>query len=216
MLTDDRALLDAFRRGERAALTAVFRAYVDDVAVTLRGGVVVTADGQRTRVGVGLPEHEVEALVQETFTRAFAERARLAYDGVRPYGAWLSTIARNLLIDRERVRRRDNVAPVEDLDVMAADERTDPGFRLEEQQLAAVVHGVRKQLVDPDLSIFKLRFEERMTCRAVGDALGISEIMVRRRESKLRVTLWKALRTAGFLENVDLRVGDRLLRRREG
>jgi hypothetical protein len=84
LLENDRALLDAFRRGDRAAMTKVFRHYVDDVARTIRAGVVVNVDGQRTRVGQRLPEHEVEALVQETFTKAFAPKARESYDGVRP------------------------------------------------------------------------------------------------------------------------------------
>lgn len=216
MLESDRALLDAFRRGERAALTQVFRAYVDDVAATVRAGVIVASEsGQRTRVGTGLPEHEVEALIQETFARAFMDKARASYDGLRPYGAYLATIARNLVIDRERARRRDNIAPVEDLTVFAADERTDPGFRLEEQQLGAVVHTVKKGLGEPDASIFHLRFEERQSCRAIAAALGLSEIVVRRRDARLRRTLLRALQSAGFLEHAQLSIADRLLRRRE-
>jgi RNA polymerase sigma factor (sigma-70 family) len=214
---NDRALLDAFRRGERAALTQVFRAYIDDVAATVRAGVVVVSEsGQRTRVGTGMPEHEVEALIQETFARAFMDKARAAYDGLRPYGAYLATIARNLVIDRERARRRDNIAAVEDLTVFAADERTDPGFRLEEQQLGAVVNSVKKRLGEPDLSIFKLRFEERESCRAIASALGLSEIVVRRRDARLRRTLLRALQSGGFLEHAQLSIADRLLRRREG
>lgn len=216
MLERDRPLLDAFRRGERDALTRVFRSYVDDVAGTLRGGVVVSVDGQRVRVGVGLPEHEVESLIQETFTRAFAVKARAGYDGLRPYGAYLATIARNLLIDRERSRRRENIAHIEDLSVLPADERTDPALRLEEQQLGAVVQAVKQSLGEPESSIFRLRFEERQSCRAIADALGLTEIMVRRRETRLRDRLLRDLKTAGFLEHVDIRIGTRLLRRREG
>lgn len=215
MLERDRALLDAFRRGERDALTRVFRAYAADVALTLRSGVVVSVDGQRVRVGVGLPETEVESLIQETFARAFSPKARAAYDGLRPYGAYLSTIARNLLIDRERARRRENVASYDDLAGLAADERTDPGFRLEEQQLLAVVQNVRVSLVEPDATIFRLRFEERQSCRAIAEAIGTTEIVVRRRETRLRDRLLRELRKAGFLEHADIRIGDRLLRRRE-
>lgn len=216
MLERDRALLDAFRRGERDALTRVFRAYAADVALTLRSGVVVSVDGQRVRVGVGIPETEVESLIQETFVRAFSPKARTAYDGLRPYGAYLSTIARNLLIDRERARRRENVASYDDLAGLAADERTDPGFRLEEQQLLAVVQNVRASLVEPDATIFRLRFEERQSCRAIAEAIGTTEIVVRRRETRLRDRLLRELRKAGFLEHADIRIGDRLLRRREG
>ena len=34
-LESDRTLLDSFRRGDRAAMTEVFRAHIDDVARTL-------------------------------------------------------------------------------------------------------------------------------------------------------------------------------------
>lgn len=216
MLENDRALLEAFRRGERAALTRVFRAFVNDVAVTLRVGVVVTVESQRARVGVGLPETEVESLVQETFARAFSPKARAAYDGLRPYGAYLATIARNLLVDRERARRRENLVALDDVAVLAADERTDPGVRLEEQQILAVVQAVKTSLVEPDASIFRLRFEERQSCRAIAQALGVTEIVVRRRETRLRDRLLRELRGAGFLEHADVRIGSRLLRRREG
>lgn len=216
VLERDRALLDAFRRGDRVALTQVFRAFLDDVAGTLRAGVVVSVDGQRVRVGVGLPEHEVESLVQETFARAFSAKARASYDGLRPYGAYLATIARNLLIDRERSRRRENVVPIGDLAILPADERTDPSVHLEEQQLRAVIHAVKKSLEEPEISIFRLRFEERQSCRAIGEALGLTEIMVRRRETRLRDRLLRELRAAGFLEHADIRIGERLLRRREG
>lgn len=66
-LEGDPVLLAAFRRGEREALTEVFRLYVDDVAHAVRSGVRVTVDGQMARVGVGLSETELEVVVQDTF-----------------------------------------------------------------------------------------------------------------------------------------------------
>lgn len=216
VLTRDRALLDAFRRGERAALTTVFRAYLDDVARTIRAGVVVQVEGQRVRVGQQLPEHEVEGLIQETFLRAFSDKARSSYDGLRPYGAYLATIARNLVIDLERKRRRSPMDAVGDVESQVVDESADPATQLEEDEASRVLLGVKASLGEPELSIFKLRFEEQQSCRAIADALGTTEIVVRRRETQLRARLLEELRAAGFLKNATIRIGQRLLRRREG
>lgn len=216
VLTQDRALLDAFRRGERAALTTVFRAYVDDVTRTLRAGVVVQVDGQRVRVGQHLPEHEVEALIQETFLRAFSDKARAAYDGLRPYGAYLGTIARNLVVDAERKRRRSPVDAVGDIEALAADDSVDPATQLEEDEASKVLLGIKGSLGEPERTIFRLRFEEQQSCRAIADTLGTTEIVVRRRETQLRARILDELRAAGFLQNATIRIGQRLLRRREG
>ena len=43
--------------------------------------------------------------MQEAFRRAFEERARSAYDGLRPYRRYLLTITRNLVIDQLRKQR---------------------------------------------------------------------------------------------------------------
>ena len=66
-------MLEAFRKGDAAALSRVFRGFVDDVARTIRAGAV---EGQRVRVGGGLPEDEVEALVQAARSRPLGCRHR--------------------------------------------------------------------------------------------------------------------------------------------
>lgn len=216
VLERDRGLLDAFRRGDREALTRVFRHHIDDVARTLRAGVVVEVDGRRTRVGQRLPEPEVEALVQETFARAFAPQARAGYDGLRPYGAWLATIARNLLIDRARREQRSaRFVPLDDAEALglAADGPEDPAWGLEEQQLAGLVAGMKASLEEPDLSIFRLRFEQQRSFRETAEALGVTDIVVRRRDTRLRAKLLELLRSAGFLEHARVRIGASLLRR---
>ncbi len=50
---------------------------------------------------------ELEDLIQEVFVRAFSEKGRLAYDGLRDYEPYICTIARNLLIDRARKQGRE-------------------------------------------------------------------------------------------------------------
>jgi len=81
----DRALLDAFRRGDRAAIATVYFHDVDDIAAVARNGFAIPTTGARVR---GAADEATERdLVQEVFVRAFAPRARDAYDGIRPYGS---------------------------------------------------------------------------------------------------------------------------------
>ncbi len=215
-LEEDRALLDNYRRGDRAAMAAVFRMYVDDVARTIRAGVVVNVEGRRTRLGVRMPEHDVEVLIQETFTRAFAPRARESYDGLRPFGAYLATIARNLIVDRGRkeVRAQKSFVAVADIADLADPDEEDPTWRLEEQSLARIVSEMKDSLEEPDKSIFICRVERRMSFKEAAAAVSLSEIVVRRRDTRMRSELLARLRSHGFLENARVRIGTSLLPRR--
>lgn len=56
--------------------------------------------------------------MQDIFARAFAPKARLAYDGVRPYGAYVKRIAKNLMIDRARAV--DPTIPLDDTSEVVA------------------------------------------------------------------------------------------------
>lgn len=197
------------------ALTTVFRHYARGVAETIRAGVVVEVDGNRVRVGARLPESEIEVLVQETFTRAFGEKARLSYDGVRPYGAWLATIARNLLVDRARTEQHNARAlPFDDIDSLPAAEAPDPTWRIEAEQIQQIVTRVKHQLREPDAAIFAARIERGMSFSETAKSLGLSEIVVRRRDTRLRAKLLIFLRKEGFLEHAKIKIGQSLLGRK--
>lgn len=217
-LESDRKLLAAFRRGEPAALARVLRTYVDDVARVLRRGVVVEVDGQKVRVGTQLSETDLEGLLQDTFVRAFSPSAREAYDGIRPYSAYLVTIARNLLIDHGRRLQResrlvgldsigeDNVAPVP----------ADAEESLEEKELSGLLERFRSELDESDQRIFQLRYEEQHNLAETARLIGWSEIRVRKRDTRIRAALLDALRSAGFLEHAKVRIGKSLLGRNRG
>lgn len=211
-LEGDRAWLDAFRRGERPALARVFDAYVDDVARTIRAGVVVEVDGGPMRVGGGLLEPDVEQLIQETFLKAFEEKARLAYDGVRPFGAWLGTIARNLVIDRGRGQKRE--ARSRGVDVEALPSSQDPARVAEERELSRLIDGFAASLGEPDRTVFRLRLVEGRGHRETGVAVGLTEMQVRRRDAKLKQALLTFLRRHGFLRHAPETIGSSLAPRR--
>src|SRR5574341_691980 len=90
----DRSFLDAFRRGDRAALAAVYEHYVAGVSAILRHGFAFSSGGARTRFHGYRSQFELEDILQEVFSRAFSERARLAWDGLTPYESYLAGIAR--------------------------------------------------------------------------------------------------------------------------
>src|SRR5262245_2887190 len=102
VLEGNPALVAAFRRGDRTALEQVYWAYVNEVERVLRRGVAASR-----LQGHGLSAPDVHDLLHETFVRAFEERARLAYDGLRPYAPFVCTIARNLVIDAVRKHNRE-------------------------------------------------------------------------------------------------------------
>ncbi len=194
-LEDDRSWLDAFRRGERAALARVFEEYGDDVARTIRSGTVVrTADGP-LRVGGNLLEADVEALVHDTFIKAFAERARNSYDGIRPFGAWLATIARNVLLDFGRAQSGKRHVAIE-IETLA-----DPGPNQEDvvatHELRSLLGRFLLALDELDRGIFKLRFAQSRSRRDAGEVLGLSEMQVRRRDVRMKRDLVSFLRKNG-------------------
>lgn len=202
-LENDATLLRAFRAGERDALAAVYRLYVEDVARVVRRGVRVVVDGVTVRVGNDLAEVDVEVVVQDTFVRAFAPRARDAYDGLRPFGAWIATIARNLLIDRARGARKDQrLVPLDDVDVDSGGLDAEEGVAGAE--LGAVVERVVKTFTSTEQSFFRLRFVDGLPQREAAEQLGLSVITVRRMDARLRSKLFEALREAGHLTHHDV------------
>lgn len=197
-LEGDPALLAGFRQGDRTALARVYRLYVENVAMTARCGVVVVVDGQRVRLGGGLQEGEVEVVVQDAFLRAFAPRARLAYDGLRPFGAWIASITRNLLIDRARGVQRDKaLVALDAVDHEIADEPGDAAAVVEENELNAVVAETAAAWPPRERELFRLRFVEGLPQQEAAARMGLSLITVRRLDVWLRVALLAALRTAG-------------------
>src|SRR5687768_16659989 len=92
-------LLAAFRRGERATLATVYRAYSVPVErylkVLTRRSLYVTCVA------------DTADLHQDTFERAFSAGARKAYDASREFRPYLLSIARNCFVNAVRFGRRE-------------------------------------------------------------------------------------------------------------
>ena len=197
----NRQRLDAFRRGDRQALAEIFSWYARDVATLLRNGFHVG------EVGVSIPgacDRERERdLLQEVFARAFAKRARLAFNGLSPYRMYLMRIAKNLLVDE--VRRRDRHAPMKPVEVAAlldAEEVTNPPSpenELQFQHLRAATQRYRASLTSELSQFVQLRFEEGLSQQDLADRLGLSRRQIRGLEHTVVEGLRRFLRDQGLL-----------------
>jgi RNA polymerase sigma factor (sigma-70 family) len=192
---DDPELLTAFRRGDRHALEKVYWVYVQRVERIVRYGHAIAHKGG-ARVS-GARRSEVADLVQETFSRAFAPRARLAFDGTRPYAPYLSVIARNLLTDWARKRGRDvafdELAEADDAPELEDEDELPwanaDTLRVVEHYLGAL---------DADLrAVHRERYERGLSQLEAASALGLTRQQLRTREARLREGLASALRRDG-------------------
>jgi RNA polymerase sigma factor (sigma-70 family) len=211
-LSEDRALLDRFRRGERDALAVVFSHYAPHVASLLKSGFGFNAGNQRVRFGGYNRVFELEDALQETFKRAFAERARLSYDGLRPYAAYIAVIARNLVIDQYTSRRREllhftfDEGDAPELDESGAVGTARPERDALDGELRGLVASFRADLNAREQTVFTLRFDEGLSHAAITEQTGLSASQVKTTEAKLRTSLLKHLKRHGYLDGVGVRV----------
>jgi RNA polymerase sigma-70 factor (ECF subfamily) len=190
---EDRALLARFRRGDPAALERVYREHVDLIErVVQRGFHVIASDAHVP----GASRDDVADAVQETFARAFAERARLAYDGLREYGPFLTTIARNLLVDRARKRGRE--VSLEELGADIGDEPAEDPEPFADSKTMKVVREFLAELTPELRGIHEERYVRGVSQEEAARNLGLSRQQVRTLEKKLRDRLVERLEGAGI------------------
>jgi RNA polymerase sigma factor (sigma-70 family) len=190
--------LDAFRLGSRCTLTEVFQAYVDDVSQLLRQGFRLDARQLIVR-GIGDAEREKE-LVQEVFLRAFAPKARRAYNPLLPYRPYLLQISRNLLIDEWRARGLP-LAEVTSAELEAAPALEMPvDDALEEGKLRAATSAWCHTLPAALREFLRLRFEGGLSQADVAAQLRVSRRQVRTMEAQLQQGLKAHLSSLGLLE----------------
>jgi len=208
---NNRDLLDRFRRGDRDALAAVYERYVDAVSVLARRGFTMESQGHVCVAGARDADAEHE-LVQETFVKAFSEKARTSYDGLRPYRPWLLRITKNLMIDRFRARRKEGLGSddggggVGDIDhlletnadlSMPEDVEQDLHWKTLSQAAAAYLGKLDTESRD----FIRLRFEDDLSQDQVAERLGCSRRRVRTLESRVQKGLRRHLKSQGLLGN---------------
>lgn len=195
LLASDRQLLQRFRAGDSQAMADVFVEYADQIARFVRSGFGIADTG------------ELHDVVAETFRRAFEDSARLRYDGVGPYAAYLKTIARNLVLDRlrspaERDRQRIGDAAGRDPLEVAADTMAAaamPDMLYEDAELGALIGAFRDTLTSTERKLLALRYEQGQSQEQVAARLQRSRRWVRDTERDIRRRLLRHLEGTGYL-----------------
>ena len=218
LLMEDRPLLDAYRRGEQAALYKVYEHYKESVAKTLRIGFTFSSGGQVFRFRGYATAFGLQDALQETFLKAFGDRARSGYSGLQPFAPYLMGIVRNLVIDDFRRRRREMalfVPESAELKLSRAEEsgqqmttgswsrRSNPEMRAIEREQSALVTDFLGELDDATRILVRLRFVEGRSQDEVADILGVDRNRVRRLIKDLRLKLLRFMKRRGQIRTLD-------------
>ncbi len=193
----NRALLTAFRQGDRQALSAVYAFYVDDVATLIRRGFSLDVS-QVSVPGVRDPALQLD-LLQDVFVRAFAPSARQAYDGLSPFRPWLLRMAKNLIIDS--ARRRGTLNDLKErLDAEAEHQvlAVAPEEELQWNTLREATKSFTATLPAEQQRFVKLRFDECRSQADVAQALNVTRRFVRTTEQTIREGLRAYLKQRGL------------------
>jgi RNA polymerase sigma factor (sigma-70 family) len=209
LLVDDRDLLARFREGRPDALDQVYRHYAPQVARFLRSGFMYLSNGQPMPHRGLVAPFELESAVQEVFTRALTERARLAYDGLRPYLGFLCGIARNVMLDelRKRARRGEVLEPAEAIEQReaavgggATAEPAHPADSIDERRGRDLVDTfLTAECDDRDRTLFQLRYREELSQVEAASRAGLTRIQVRKWETKFRGRLLRYLKRSNYV-----------------
>jgi RNA polymerase sigma factor (sigma-70 family) len=195
----NRPLLDAFRRGDREALRKVYVRYVTEVAAFLRRGFTLQGPPPARVPGVG-DEARLGDNTQEVFVRAFAERARQSYDGLRPYRPFLLRIARNLRIDEVRASGREVLATSDD-EYEPRPDPTEPPPAPEEDVHWQGLSRLAKEYIDgldeEARRYVEARFVEELSQAEVAETMGITRRRVRTLEHDVQAGLKRFLGQRG-------------------
>ncbi|BAJ30568.1 MULTISPECIES: RNA polymerase sigma factor [Kitasatospora] len=170
------ALIEAAKSGNRDAWADIYRRYHGAVLAFL-----LRRTGSRPLA---------EDLAQDTFVRAMAGIRGFHWTGT-DLGAWMFTIARNVLLDHEKrrsTRRESAVAAVAD---------RDSGVRVEESVIAAAeaerVGAALAVLNERQRSVLRLRYWDGLSSVEIADRTGLRVGAVKTLTYRARLNLRRSL-----------------------
>lgn len=209
MLHRDEDLLRAYRNGETWAYEVLYRHHVQPVRRFLNGGFTFVSRGRTCRFRGSATGIDVDAVVQETFARAFAPSTRANYDGVRPFKNYLFSIAKNLVLrEFQRKERVLNVDPQADetTDVMAhrgidyglVTAEKSPEGNVADEQLTDLTREFIEELSAEETRFFSFRFARGLTQEATAEAMQVTRARVKLLEKNLRRRFLERLRENGY------------------
>lgn len=209
-------MLKAYRAGESWALEALYRRHAPLVSRILRTGFGFESQGRRCRFHGVRSEFELEDRMQEVFMRAFGDSARTNYDGLRPFEAYLTTIARNVIIEEFRSKRKalQDAFSLDAEESVATPEQepaSEPLFGLTQAdgrpeadraraELVRHVERYRQGLRTREAEVYRLRFQEELEIEEVARRAGFSVSQVRTSEERIRVGFFRFMQRHGYFE----------------
>lgn len=210
MLHEDRKLLAAYRAGETWAYEILYKAFAEPVRRFLAAGFTFVSRGKTCRYRGNMPGIDADAVVQETFARAFAASTRVNYDGERPFKNYLFSIAKNLVL--RDIARRERVISIEHTEETAdalarrtsqpqsgmhSDER-DPEVAVADEQLSRITGAFVQTLDVEQRAFFRYRFVDGLTQEATAAAMGATRARVKLLEKEQRERFLETLRAGGY------------------
>lgn len=219
-LEGDDANLEAFRRGDRQTLAALYEAHLGAVEALLRGGFTFTSRGATVRFRGFDEPFRLQEAIQEGFMRAFRKEAREAYDGKRPWRPYLITIVRNHVIDQFRKRQTErryfvslsSAAPEAASEQEALEQLQQSDYREApsspeattfQGQLKVVLAAFLEDLEPEDMQVVRRHMLGELTQQQMADELGESRNDVRKRIRQIRARLLRHLKREGVIGSLD-------------
>jgi RNA polymerase sigma factor (sigma-70 family) len=190
LLSSDRALLDAFRRGEQGALMAVWQHYFPLVCSIARRGF--------SGLGGFSSPADVEDAVSSVFVAAFEERCRLSYDGLQPYGGFLIGISRHVM--RRQVRKAAREPVAEEGTGMGEElsERETPEEELLTREERAVLSGFADTLPEEERQVYLGYWRDGLSEERLAETMRRTRYRVRKALAKVERRMRFYLRRAGL------------------
>jgi RNA polymerase sigma-70 factor (ECF subfamily) len=154
-------------------------------------------------------KEEAEDLAQETFLRVY--RTRKKYRPRAKFSTWLYTIANNLALNALRSRQRKPVVPLDVRDSgplgprpaeqLVLDRQNQPGERMQQQELAAVVQKALEELNERQRAAVVLNKFEDMNYAEIAEIMGLTTKAVKSLLSRARDNLRETLKQYINMDN---------------
>jgi RNA polymerase sigma-70 factor (ECF subfamily) len=188
---DTRALVEAARAGDRAAFGALYAQYHHTV--------------YRFVIGRVHARQTAEDITADTFVKALRNVDRYQHQGV-DVGAWLVTIARNLVADHYKCSRtrlqwlvgdwHEDVGTTRRTLMVDADRRNDPAGVAAVNAVSDALDAALTELTSQQRRVLALRFGEGLSVAETAAVLGL-------REGAVKATQYRACLTLrGLLDGV--------------
>lgn len=135
---------------------------------------------------------EADDAAQESFLKAY--RGLTRYDGSRPFGTWLLSIAAHHCIDQLR-RKRFRWVSLDALGGLAAPS-VQPEAALEEQELRSRLRQALMELQAADRAVVVLRYWHELSHNQIAEALSLSPSAVKSRLHRAKRRLAESYRSS--------------------